>query len=1083
MRYCHSSCSANSHWTRPCLLIVALCLLASWPTLAQTSDSVTLSGHVPLKVQNGTATLVGHYNPNQMLRLGLAVQPPHMQEEEQFIKELVTKGSPNFHKFLTAEQWNERFAPSAEDEQAVADWATGQGLTVTNRYADRLMVDAEGPAGVIERVFGVTINNYKVGDEVDFSNDRDPAIPSSLSGILHFVVGLNSIERVHRVGTKKTTKGADYVPGPLYSEGVNSHGDGDPTKAPVKRATKPTSNKPQMSSPGPLDSYPLREIDGTYAMNPANIQSSEAYDYNALQALSFCCNQPGDSGGSPAESSIALVGYGAFSTSDTSEFFEYYGMAWDITWYCIGGGSCPGVDGEAPLDVEYSGAMSNSYGSYLDTAQIFEYEMTNGQYSTYYDDFEDILTNNTAKVVSTSYGFEENVGFSGSYATGTMHPLFNSMVGQGFTLIAASGDNGASDGCGDATAVDYPSSDPDFLAAGGTELTLNTSGIFVSEIAWQGEFWSGACDSNHGGSTGGRSVLFGAPYWQTAIESPYYGWIGSTEYEITGNTNRLVPDISLTANPDVLGEWYYSGGSWQDEGGTSIVAPELAGFFAQENSYLDYIGDVCGSGTSACSPVGLASPWIYYDILPGYGAPHDPFYDMTSGCNDNDNTSFWGLLYYCAYTGYDLVTGWGSANMLQLAWGINWQMIPGDGQPVIDFYSSPTTTTWYNSNQEVNWYVYDTSTNSYPATGNAGFTQGWDSIPSDPYSEPHGGEGNSFYSGPEFSYGVYGCLEFVASGCDGGVGQGWHTVYIEAWDNQGRTAFGSYGPLGYDTIPPVASASLNGSLSGSDYINSATVTLSAYDPGYSSDPQTGSGVAYITYQLNGGAWNDYTGPFVVSTLGTNTVNYYAKDNAGNYESTQSVSFAVASSTATSLASSKNPDLVGKTVKFTVVVSAAEGATPTGTVTFRNGATVLKTKTLVSGAVSYSTSTLPVGNNPITATYSGAGNDLGSTSATLTEDIQNTDTTTLTSSPNPSTVGETVTFTATVNYTASVTPTGTVTFKKGSTVLGTGTLNSSGVATLSISTLKKGKDDVKADYSGDSNYESSTSAADAQVVDE
>jgi hypothetical protein len=888
MRFCHSSSSANRAWTRPCLLIVALCLLASWPTLAQTSDSVTLPGHVPLQVQNGKATLVGHYNPNQMLRLGLAVQPPHMAEEEQFIKQLVTKGSPNFHKFLTAEQWNARFAPSAEDEQAVVDWAKSQGLTVTNRYADRLMVDVEGPAERIEKAFSVTINNYQVDNEVDFSNDRDPAIPENLSGILHAVVGLSNIERVHRMGSKKTTKGPDYVSGPIYSEGTNAHGDGDPAKAAAKRLTKATSNQTQMSNPTSSDSYPLRQVGGTYAANPDNIQSSEGYNYNALQRLSFCCNEPGDSAGSPAESSIALVGYGAFSTTDTNAFFTYYGMAWNLTWYCIGGSPCPGVDGEAPLDVEYSAAMSNSYGSYLDTAHIYEYEITNNQYTSYYDAFEDILTNNTAKVVSTSYGFEENVGFSGSYATGTMHPLFNSMMGQGFTLIAASGDSGASVGCGDATAVSYPSSDPDFLAAGGTQLSLNTSGIFQSETAWQGEFWSGACASNHGGSTGGVSVLFPAPSWQSTLVSPYYEWIGSTEFEVTGNTNRLVPDLSLTANPDVMGEWYYSGGAWQDEGGTSIVAPELAGFFAQENSYLDYIGNVCGSGTTACSPVGYATQWIYYDALDS--APHNPFYDMTSGCNDNDNTTFWNLVYYCAGTGYDLVTGWGSANMLQLAWGINWQMIPGDGQPVITFYSSPAINTWYNTSQEVNWEVTDSTTNTYPATGVAGFTQGWDSIPSDPYSEPHGGDGNSFYSGPEYAYGNLGCLSFVAGGCLGGVGQGWHTVKVEAWDNQGRTATANYGPLGYDTIAPVTTAGLSGSLvSGTTYKSAVTVTLSASDPGY---PTTGSGVKITYYYLNSGAQQVYSGPFSVPNGGSYAVHFFSEDKAGNAEALKTVSFTI-----------------------------------------------------------------------------------------------------------------------------------------------------------------------------------------------
>ena len=111
----------------------------------------------------------------------MAVKPPHMAEEEQFRNELQTKGSPNFHKFLTAEEWNARFAPSAEDEQKVVDWATSQGLTVTSRYNHRLVVDVEAPAGVIEKAFGVTLNNYQFRNEIDFANDSDPILPNSLS--------------------------------------------------------------------------------------------------------------------------------------------------------------------------------------------------------------------------------------------------------------------------------------------------------------------------------------------------------------------------------------------------------------------------------------------------------------------------------------------------------------------------------------------------------------------------------------------------------------------------------------------------------------------------------------------------------------------------------------------------------------------------------------------------------------------------------------------------------------------------------------------------------------------------------------
>ncbi|HEY1159704.1 MAG TPA: S53 family peptidase, partial [Terracidiphilus sp.] len=858
---------------------------------------VTVAQHTPSKVLDGTALRVSHYNPEQKLRLVLTVQPPHMAEEEQFIKELTTKGSPNFHKFLTLEQWNARFAPSVEDEQAVVDWAQSVGLTVTKRYSDRLIVNVEGTAGTIEKAFGVTINNYQVGDEVDFSNDRDPVIPANLNGILSFVTGLSNIERPHRIGSaSKTVKGADYVPGPEISEAGNLHGDGDPTKAPWARPTAMTSRAAAKAAknesgsptkPNANDNYPLDYMSGTYAMDPDNVQSSNGYDYNALQKLSYCCNQPGDSGGSPPESSIALVGYGGFLVSDVSTFDGKYGMAYNLTWYCIGGGSCPGNDGEAPLDVEYSGAMSNSYGSYLNTAHIYEYEMTNNLYTTYEAAFNDIVSDGHAKVVSTSYGWEENVGFSGSVATGTMHPIFNTMVGTGITLIAASGDNGASDGCGDATAVDYPSSDPDFIAAGGTQLNMYTDGIFYSETAWQGESWSGACGSNHGGSTGGVSVLFAAPGWQSSVVSPFYLWKGGSEYVETGNTNRMVPDISLTANPDVLGQWYVSGGSWGDEGGTSIVAPELAGFFAQENSYLDYIGDACGgSGTSACSPVGNAAPFLYYNAIDG--APHNPFYDMLSGCSNNDVTAYYNLFYYCAYAGYDPITGWGSANMMQLAWGINWEIIPADGAPSLTF-GGPTINTWYNTDQIVDWDLTDGSSNGYTPPGPAGFTLGWDTIPSDSHSEPHGGDGDTFYTGPEYTYSTFGCVDNNGTYCEAASGQGCHTVYVRGWDNQGNTTNGSYGPVCFDSVPPTITVSNSPATPASGWWNSSVVvTLNPTDPGGSN----ASGIYRTYYAINTGSCYPgnlgpctiYTGPFTMSGQQQSYIYYFTEDNAGNFSS-------------------------------------------------------------------------------------------------------------------------------------------------------------------------------------------------------
>ena len=210
MRSCNRARFANMAAVLTCLLAVTIFLSVSRHSQAQSPAAARsvaapilagvagpLADHVAPQVLDGTAIRTGHYDPTQKLRLALAIRPPHMAEEEQFLKELNTKGSPNFHKFLTLAEWNARYAPSAEDEQTVVDWAKSQGLTVTNRYQHRLIVDLEAPAGVIEKAFGVTINTYNVGDEVDFANDRDPVLPAAVSGIVYSVQGLNNIQREH----------------------------------------------------------------------------------------------------------------------------------------------------------------------------------------------------------------------------------------------------------------------------------------------------------------------------------------------------------------------------------------------------------------------------------------------------------------------------------------------------------------------------------------------------------------------------------------------------------------------------------------------------------------------------------------------------------------------------------------------------------------------------------------------------------------------------------------------------------------------------------------------------------------------
>src|SRR5262249_57871616 len=138
---------------------------------------------------------------------------------------------------------------------------------------------------------------------------------------------------------------------------------------------------------------------------------------------------------------------------------------------------------------------------------------------------------------------------------------------------------------------------------------------------------------------------------------------------------------------------------------------------------------------------------------------------------------------------------------------------------------------------------------------------------------------------------------------------------------------------------------------------------------------------------------------------------------------------------TTLTSAPNPSTTGQAGTLGAAVTSAAGV-PTGTVTFRDGATVLGTATLVNGSASISISTLAAGGHSLTAAYGGSATFAASVSAVVTQVVNAppvTTTTTLTSTPNPSTTGQAVTLRATGPSTTGVPPP-TVTIPEGPALL-------------------------------------------------
>ncbi len=245
-----------------------------------------------------------------------------------------------------------------------------------------------------------------------------------------------------------------------------------------------------------------------------------------------------------------------------------------------------------------------------------------------------------------------------------------------------------------------------------------------------------------------------------------------------------------------------------------------------------------------------------------------------------------------------------------------------------------------------------------------------------------------------------------------------------------------------------------------------------------------------TRTLVGGSVTCTTAALPVGNNQTIEADYSGDGNNATSSGTVSQTVNTVSS-GTALISSQNPSVLGQSVTFTATVT---GSTPTGTVHFSDNGNPIAgcgTRTLVGGSVTCTTAALPVGNNQkIEADYSGDGNN-GSSSGSVSQSVDQLSTsTTVSSSTNPTTVGQSVSFLATVTPSDGSTPTGSVQFLDGTTPLGTVALGGGGLsssalapnqAELSTAALSQGTHSITVVYGGDANDLPSTSSPLNQLV--
>jgi uncharacterized protein (TIGR03437 family) len=240
-------------WSRPALVVFTLVLImsATTATLCAQADrigvpidgtrTVVLKGHVPpraLAASDQGPVAASFALPAVAIYLKLsAVQQTSL---EQLLAGQQNPASADYHKWLTPEQYADRFGASQNDVNQIAAWLKSQGLAVQRVARGRTWIQFGGTAQQVENAFHTQIHQYLENGQLHYANSSDPSIPAALSNIVLGLRGLNNFRlkprsRVSNLGPRSTTgSGAHqmapddfatiYDVAPLYAAGIDGTG-------------------------------------------------------------------------------------------------------------------------------------------------------------------------------------------------------------------------------------------------------------------------------------------------------------------------------------------------------------------------------------------------------------------------------------------------------------------------------------------------------------------------------------------------------------------------------------------------------------------------------------------------------------------------------------------------------------------------------------------------------------------------------------------------------------------------------------------------------------------------------------------
>ncbi|MGD0058381.1 MAG: protease pro-enzyme activation domain-containing protein [Verrucomicrobiia bacterium] len=204
--------------------VAALLLLLALTTLAGAAERQVLRGHVPAVITNRSLQPLGQLPTTNRLNLAIGLPLRHQEVLKTFLQHLYDPASPQYRQYLTPEEFAERFGPTEQDYQTLIDFVTANGLTVTGRHPNRVLLDVKGSVANIEKSFHLTMRVYQHPTEARtfYAPDVEPSLDLAVP-VLN-IGGLNNYAVPHpkqliRKPTRKAktaTPNAGSGPGGAY---------------------------------------------------------------------------------------------------------------------------------------------------------------------------------------------------------------------------------------------------------------------------------------------------------------------------------------------------------------------------------------------------------------------------------------------------------------------------------------------------------------------------------------------------------------------------------------------------------------------------------------------------------------------------------------------------------------------------------------------------------------------------------------------------------------------------------------------------------------------------------------------------